>query len=61
MSSITLCYCSFWVQGGRPSCTEAEAHAILDCYAEAGGNFLDTADVYQAGDAERIVGNWLNK
>lgn len=48
-------------EGGRPSCSKDEAHAILDCYAEAGGNFIDTADVYQAGDAERIVGTWINK
>ncbi|KAK2168209.1 hypothetical protein LSH36_19g04003 [Paralvinella palmiformis] len=48
-------------EGGRPSCNQDDAHAILDHYAEAGGNFIDVADVYQAGDAETIIGNWLIK
>ena len=26
--------------------SEAESHAVLDAYADAGGNFIDTADVY---------------
>ena len=32
---------------------------ILDAYAAAGGNFIDTADVYSAGASETIVGRWL--
>ncbi|HEY8590673.1 MAG TPA: aldo/keto reductase [Naasia sp.] len=32
---------------------------ILDGYAEAGGNFLDTADRYAAGRSEMLIGNWL--
>ncbi len=38
---------------------EAVSHALLDDYAEAGGNFLDTADVYSAGRSEEIIGRWL--
>jgi aryl-alcohol dehydrogenase-like predicted oxidoreductase len=45
---------------------ERESFAVLDAYAEAGGNFLDTADVYTAwrpgnpgGVSERIIGRWL--
>ena len=26
---------------------------------QAGGNFIDTADVYQFGVSESIIGNWL--
>jgi aryl-alcohol dehydrogenase-like predicted oxidoreductase len=40
--------------------------AVLDAYAEAGGNFVDTADVYMAGapgnsggESETIIGEWL--
>ena len=33
--------------------------AILDAYAAAGGTLIDTADVYSAGESERIVGRWL--
>lgn len=38
---------------------EATSFAIMDAYAAAGGNFIDTADVYSAGLSERIVGRWL--
>jgi aryl-alcohol dehydrogenase-like predicted oxidoreductase len=39
--------------------TEETSHAILDSYAAAGGNFIDTADVYSAGASEEIIGRWL--
>ena len=35
---------------------EAEARRIFDLYVEAGGNFIDTADGYQFGESEEIVG-----
>lgn len=38
---------------------EGAAHAQLDLFVERGGTFIDTADVYTAGAAERIVGSWL--
>ncbi len=38
---------------------EAGAHAILDRYLDAGGNFVDTADIYAAGHSEEIVGRFL--
>ncbi|MGE3476116.1 MAG: aldo/keto reductase [Rhodospirillaceae bacterium] len=38
---------------------EADAFAILDAYVEAGGTFIDTADVYSGGASEEIVGRWL--
>src|SRR6202021_567474 len=43
---------------------EKEAHRILDKAAEAGVNFIDTADIYPpgapAGSAEIIAGRWLS-
>ncbi|XP_066274333.1 1-deoxyxylulose-5-phosphate synthase YajO-like isoform X3 [Branchiostoma lanceolatum] len=42
-------------------CDEAASHAILDRYAELGGNFIDTADQYAGGKSEEIVGSWLAK
>src|ERR1700753_500222 len=43
-----------------------ESFAVLDAYVAAGGNFLDTADVYmagvagnQGGESETIIGEWL--
>ncbi|MFV8130521.1 aldo/keto reductase [Streptomyces syringium] len=45
---------------------EAESFAVLDAYAAAGGNFIDTADVYsawapgnQGGESETVIGNWF--
>ncbi|MEV0715097.1 aldo/keto reductase [Asanoa sp. NPDC050611] len=38
---------------------EAGSHAQLDRFVEAGGNFLDTADVYSRGVSEQIIGRWL--
>ncbi|MBT2448880.1 aldo/keto reductase [Streptomyces sp. ISL-43] len=32
---------------------------IVDAYAEAGGNFIDTANIYTDGSAERILGELL--
>ena len=38
---------------------EATSFKVLDAYAEAGGNFLDTANKYHGGETEEIVGRWL--
>jgi len=35
------------------------AHELLDAYADAGGNFVDTADMYGEGRAETYIGEWL--
>jgi len=44
-----------WGHGTEPD----EARRILEAYAEAGGNFIDTADTYQFGQAEEILGELL--
>ena len=48
--------------------TGAEAVAILDRFAEAGGMMIDTADVYSAwvpghkgGESESLIGEWLKR
>jgi aryl-alcohol dehydrogenase-like predicted oxidoreductase len=38
---------------------EAGAFAQLDAFVEAGGNLVDTADVYADGRSEQIIGRWL--
>jgi aryl-alcohol dehydrogenase-like predicted oxidoreductase len=45
---------------------EEASFAVLDAYAEAGGNFVDTADAYSAwvpghsgGESETIIGKWM--
>ena len=48
------------MQSSRPGqCDEQTAHGLLDYYVQAGGNFIDTADVYMFGLSESIIGNWL--
>jgi aryl-alcohol dehydrogenase (NADP+) len=44
---------------GTPETPEGEAFAQLDAFLEAGGNLIDTADVYNGGVAEETVGGWL--
>ncbi|MFC1400730.1 MULTISPECIES: aldo/keto reductase [Streptacidiphilus] len=43
-----------------------QSFAVLDAYTAAGGNFIDTADVYSAwapgnsgGESETVLGEWL--
>jgi aryl-alcohol dehydrogenase-like predicted oxidoreductase len=47
---------------------EATSLAVMDAYCEAGGNFIDTADIYTTwhapglaggGASEEIIGRWL--
>ncbi|MCR8631190.1 aldo/keto reductase [Paenibacillus radicis (ex Xue et al. 2023)] len=38
-----------------------ESFRIMDRYTEAGGNFIDTANVYSQGLSEEIVGAWLKE
>jgi aryl-alcohol dehydrogenase-like predicted oxidoreductase len=38
---------------------EATSAAMLDRYLEAGGNFIDTADVYAEGRSEEVLGRLL--
>ncbi|MFC8925284.1 aldo/keto reductase [Streptomyces albidoflavus] len=45
---------------------EAQSFAVLDAYAAAGGNFIDSADTYsswvpgnEGGESETVIGKWL--
>ncbi|OIN60394.1 aldo/keto reductase [Arsenicibacter rosenii] len=40
---------------------ENDAFAILQAYADQGGNFIDTADVYGTGISERTIGKFLKQ
>ncbi|RUA16515.1 MAG: aldo/keto reductase [Clostridia bacterium] len=43
--------------GGRIE--DDAAHACLDAAVENGVNFIDLADIYARGNAERVFGKWL--
>ena len=38
----------------------ATSFDIMDAYANAGGNFLDTANMYKLGTSEKIIGDYLS-
>jgi aryl-alcohol dehydrogenase-like predicted oxidoreductase len=38
---------------------EKVSHEQLDRFVEAGGTFVDTADVYAKGESEAIIGRWF--
>jgi len=40
---------------------ENTSRQILDQFVAAGGNFLDTADVYTNSTSEQIIGRWLSQ
>ena len=40
-------------------CDEATSRALLDNYIDAGGNFIDTADLYADTESEKILGKIL--
>lgn len=44
-----------WGHGADPDTSTS----IFNAYAEAGGNFIDTADVYQFGQSEALLGTLL--
>ncbi|TPV95097.1 MAG: aldo/keto reductase [Myxococcales bacterium FL481] len=58
VSEISLGTMSFGEEWGFGA-DSATSHAILNAYAEAGGNFIDTANKYHNGETEEIVGAWL--
>lgn len=44
---------------GEWGADEATARAVYDAYRAAGGNFIDTADIYAGGESERLVGRFI--
>ncbi|MFF4052812.1 aldo/keto reductase [Streptomyces chartreusis] len=47
--------------GTRPGvrANPEQARAVLDAYADAGGNFIDTSDAYELGESEAVLGDLL--
>ncbi|CDP51261.1 putative oxidoreductase [Devosia sp. DBB001] len=56
--TVVTSYCLGTMTFGQET-DEATSHLIMDDYIKAGGNFIDTANVYSAGVSEEIVGRWL--
>ena len=51
-----LCLGTMLMGGKTP---REESHRMLDRFLDAGGNFVDTADVYDDGGSEQTLAPWL--
>lgn len=58
VSELALGTMTFGEDWGWGSAKE-EAKKIYDAYRDAGGNFIDTANVYTNGSSERLLGEFL--
>lgn len=55
LSLGTMTFGTDWDFGGDRDVSRAQ----FDAYAEAGGNFIDTADIYTDGTSEKYVGEFV--
>lgn len=58
VSELALGTMSFGTEWGWGA-DEAESRRMFDAYGNAGGNFIDTANVYTQGTSERYVGDFI--
>ncbi|MFG1654859.1 aldo/keto reductase [Micromonospora sp. NPDC049275] len=63
VSRLALGTMNFGVDGFHAAYgkTEEEAEPIFRKYLESGGNLIDTADFYTAGESERILGRLIDR
>lgn len=59
VSELCLGTMGFGTENGWGANKEA-SFDIMEKYAEAGGNFLDTANIYKFGTSEKIIGEFIN-
>src|SRR5882724_5250069 len=58
VSSLALGAGTFGTRCGYGSEPD-EARAVFDAYRAAGGDFIDTADTYQFGQSESLLGEFI--
>lgn len=56
-----LCLGTMTFGNAQWGCDEATSRKIVDRFLDAGGNFVDTADVYSAGVSEEITGRAIRE
>ena len=59
VSELCLGTMGFGTEAGWGADKET-SFAIMDAFANAGGNFLDTANVYKLGTSEKIIGEYIS-
>lgn len=60
VSPLCLGSMTFGLDWGWGSDVDA-SRAIMDAYESAGGNFIDTANIYTKGHSEKIIGDHLGR
>ncbi len=58
VSELCLGTMGFGTEAGWGADKET-SFAIMDAFAKAGGNFIDTANVYKLGTSEKIIGEYV--
>ena len=58
VSELCLGALTFGTDNGWGASRE-ESRAMFDAYAEAGGNFIDTANIYTGGTSEKYLGEFI--
>lgn len=59
VSPLALGTMTFGTQ--RWGADEAVSRQLFQAYRAAGGNFIDTADIYSGGESERLVGRFIKE
>jgi len=59
VSELCLGTMGFGTEGGWGADKDA-SFEIMDAFANAGGNFIDTANVYKLGTSEKIIGEYIS-
>lgn len=60
VSELCLGTMGFGTEAGWGADKQA-SFAIMDAFANAGGNFLDTANIYKLGTSEKIIGEFISQ
>ena len=56
-----LCLGTMTFGPGAWGADEATSRSIFEAYRQAGGNFIDTADIYSGGVSEELVGKFIRE
>ncbi len=59
VSELCLGTMTFGEERGTMGNTKKECRKIFDAFADAGGNYIDTANVYMYGTSEKWVGEFV--
>jgi aryl-alcohol dehydrogenase-like predicted oxidoreductase len=61
VSPFCLGTMTFGFDWGQWGSSPEDSAAIMDAYFDAGGNFLDTANVYTKGHSEKVIGDHVGR